>query len=51
MEVIRDHVPCSSPPLPHSGEGWGEGAFGNVHQLFGGRLNAIIEELKETLVA
>ena len=37
-------------PLPQ-GEGWGKVAFGKVHQLFGDKLNAIIEELNETLAA
>ncbi len=40
-----------APPLPRAGEGWGEGASGKVHQLFGEKLNAMIEELNETLAA
>ena len=28
-----------------------QGGFGKVHQLFGDKLNAIIEELNETLAA
>ena len=55
--MIRDHAPYSSPPRPQAGyrrvvassEGWGEG--GKVHQLFGDKLNALIEELNETLAA
>ena len=30
---------------------WGEGTPGKVHQLFGDKLNAMIEELNETLAA
>lgn len=37
------------PPLPHAGEGWGEG--GKVHQLFGDELNVMIEELDESFAA
>ena len=48
-------------PLP-LGEGWGEGELGKaclrgakrgrqVHQLFGDKLNTIIEELNEALAA
>jgi hypothetical protein len=59
--MIRDHdfVFFPSPasgrgrhptPLP-LGEGWGEGGFGKAHQLFGDKLNAMIEELNETLAA
>ena len=47
--MMRDLIPCSLPPLSHAGEGWGEG--GKVHQLFGDKLNALIEELNETLAA
>ncbi len=46
--MIRDHI-FVFLPLPHAGEGWGEG--GKVHQLFGKKLKAIIEELNETLAA
>ena len=55
--MIRDHAPYSSPPRPHAGyrrvvassEGWGEGEGGKVHQLFSDKLNAMTEELNETL--
>lgn len=46
--MMRGHVPYSLPPLP-LGVGWGEG--GKVHQLFGDKRNAMIEELNETLAA
>ena len=41
--MIRD-LTIFIRPLP-PGEGWGEVAFGKVHQLFGDKLNAMIGEL------
>ena len=54
LEMIRDHIAANlgiepddfecAPFLQHGG-------LGRVHQLFGDRLNAMIEELNETLAA
>ena len=54
LEMIRDHIAANlgiepddfeySPFSQHGG-------LGKVHQLFGDKLNAIIEELNETLAA
>ena len=41
--MIRD-LTIFIRPLP-PGEGWGEVAFGKVHQLFGDKLNTMIGEL------
>lgn len=48
--MIRDHL-FVFLTRPLAGEGWSEGTFGKVHQLFGDKLNAMIEELNETLAA
>jgi type I restriction enzyme R subunit len=54
LEMIRDHIAANLsiesddfelPPFTQ------QGGLGKVHQLFGDKLNAIIEELNETLAA
>lgn len=47
--MIRD-LTIFTPPLP-LGEGWGEGSHSRVYQLFGDELNALIEQLNESLAA
>lgn len=49
MEVSRDHTILFLPfPL---GGGWGEGGFCELPQLFGDKLNTLINKLNETLAA
>ncbi|MCW5600279.1 type I restriction-modification enzyme R subunit C-terminal domain-containing protein [Nitrosomonas sp.] len=52
LEMIRDHIAANLSIEPDDFEYAPfaqEGGLGKVHQLFGDKLNAIIEELNETL--
>ncbi|HEX8978644.1 MAG TPA: type I restriction-modification enzyme R subunit C-terminal domain-containing protein [Parasulfuritortus sp.] len=54
LEMIRDHIAANLGIEPDDFEYAPfaqEGGLGKVHQLFGDRLNVIIEELNETLAA
>ena len=54
LEMIRDHIAANLNIEPDDFEYAPfaqEGGLGKVHQLFGDQLNAIIEELNETLAA
>ncbi|MEW6764815.1 MAG: type I restriction-modification enzyme R subunit C-terminal domain-containing protein [Pseudomonadota bacterium] len=54
LEMIRDHIAANLGIEPEDFEYAPfaqQGGLGKVHQLFGDRLNAIIEELNETLAA
>lgn len=54
LEMIRDHIAANLGIEPDDFEYAPfaqEGGLGKVHQLFGGRLNDIIEELNRTLAA
>ena len=54
LEMIRDHIAANLSIEPEDFElspFTQEGGLGKVHQLFGDKLNAIIEELNETLAA
>jgi type I restriction enzyme R subunit len=54
LEMIRDHIAANLSIEPDDFELSPfnrEGGLGKVHQLFGDKLNAIMEELSETLAA
>ncbi len=54
LEMIRDHIAANLGIEPNDFEYapfTQEGGLGKVHQLFGDKLNAIIEELNEKLAA
>ena len=54
LEMIRDHIAANLSIEPDDFEYAPfsqQGGLGKVHQLFGEKLNAIIEELNETLAA
>ena len=54
LEMIRDHIAANLSIEPDDFElppFTQEGGLGKVHQVFGNRLNSIIEELNETLAA
>jgi type I restriction enzyme R subunit len=54
LEMIRDHIAANlgiEPDDFNYAPFVQEGGLGKVHQLFGGKLNTIIEELNETLAA
>jgi type I restriction enzyme R subunit len=54
LEMIRDHIAANLGIEPDDFEYAPfsqQGGLGKVHQLFGDKLNAIIEELNETLAA
>jgi type I restriction enzyme R subunit len=54
LEMIRDHIAANLSIEPDDFEYAPfsqQGGLGKVHQLFGDKLNAIIEELNETLAA
>ncbi len=54
LEMIRDHIAANLSIAPDDFEYAPfsqQGGLGKVHQLFGDKLNAIIEELNETLAA
>ena len=52
--MIRDHIAANLSIEPDDFElspFMQEGGLGKVHQIFGNKLNTIIEELNETLAA
>jgi type I restriction enzyme R subunit len=52
--MIRDHIAANLGIEPRDFEYAPfaqHGGLGKVHQLFGGKLDAVIEELNETLAA
>ena len=54
LHMIRDHIAANLSIEPDDFElppFTQEGGLGKVHQLFGDKLNTIIEELNETLAA
>jgi len=54
VTMIRDHIAANLGIEPDDFEYAPfaqEGGLGKVHQLFGDKLNAIIEDLNETLAA
>jgi type I restriction enzyme R subunit len=54
LEMIRDHIAANLSIEPDDFEYAPfsqQGGLGKVHQLFGDKLNTIIEELNETLAA
>jgi len=54
LEMIRDHIAANLSIEPNDFEYAPfsqQGGLGKVHQLFGDKLNTIIEELNETLAA
>ena len=54
LEMIRDHIAANLSIAPDDFEYAPfsqQGGLGKVHQLFGDKLNTIIEELNETLAA
>jgi len=54
LEMIRDHIAANLGIEPRDFEYAPfaqHGGLGKVHQLFGGKLDAVIEELNETLAA
>lgn len=51
FEQSEKSLPCWNPALSFRPKGGIFVVFGKVHQLFGDKLNAIIEELNETLAA
>lgn len=54
LEMIRDHIAANLGIEPNDFEYAPfaqEGGLGKVHQIFGDKLNTIIEELNETLAA
>ena len=54
LEMIRDHIAANLSIEPDDFEYAPfsqQGGLGKVHQLFGDKLNSIIEELNETLAA
>ena len=54
LDMIRDHIAANLGIEPDDFEYAPfaqQGGLGKVHQLFGDKLNAMIEELNETLAA
>jgi len=54
LEMIRDHIAANLGIEPQDFEYAPfaqEGGLGKVHQLFGDKLNSMIDELNETLAA